>query len=157
MILSIIWLIVLLAAALYAISRIFPERNRGFVPYSKETLPGLVFAVFALMVLAAAFYTFQKLPTITAQPILIGFNLALTVAFLIGLYLVVVRKSLYRILIGLLIMEVSVEGFLIAAGEHQGFTALTGTIMIIALAVLMGKVQKASRTQDVTKLEELKG
>jgi len=157
MILSLIWLIILLIAALYVISRIFPEKDRGFTSASKEYLPGLVFAAFALTMLIAAFYLFLNLPVIAARPILIGLNLLLTVAFLIGLYLVVIRKSLYRILIGILIMEVSVEGFLIAAGEHQGLTALMGTIMIVALAVLMGKVQKINQTQDITQLEELKG
>lgn len=157
MILSVIWLIIMFGAALYAIARIFPFKDRGFESSSKEYLPGLVFAVFALIVLVAAFYLFLNLPVIAAKPILIGLNLLLTVAFLIGLYLVVIRKSLYRILIGLLIMEVAVEGFLIAAGEHQGLTALIGAVMLIALAVLMGKVQKTSQTQDITKLEELKG
>jgi len=157
MILSLIWLIILLIAALYVISRIFPEKDRGFTSASKEYLPGLVFGVFALVVLVSAFYLFLNLPVIAARPSLIGLNLLLTVAFLIGLYLVIIRKSLYRILIGILIMEVSVEGFLIAAGEHQGLTALIGTVMIVALAILMGKVQKTNRTQDITELKELQG
>lgn len=157
MIISLIGLLVLLVAGLYVLTRIFPEKDRGFASTSQENLPGLVFAIFALMVLVAAFYLFISLPAVTAKPILIGLNLLLTVAFLIGLYLVVIRKSLYRILIGILVMEVAVEGFLIAAGEHEGLTAIAGTVMIVALGVLMGKVQKINRTQDITELKELQG
>ena len=79
------------------------------------------------------------------------------IIFLIGLYCVMVKRNIYKIVIGILIMEFAVDFFLVFLGNRKWGTALIVLAMtLIALALLI-RAQEVFNDLDVDKMKELKG
>lgn len=79
------------------------------------------------------------------------------VLFLIGLYAVVIKKDLYRILFGIILMEFSADLFLGMLGERGGATALIGLSMVVIFIALVYRIRETFGTFDIAKIRELKG
>ena len=84
----------------------------------------------------------------------------LLVLTLIGLYGVAVKRSLVKIVIGLMLMQYAVDLLLVelarGVGEREWFSqlaALAGLSTTIVLVVLI----KRNKTLDAAKLDKLKG
>lgn len=103
--------------------------------------------------------------------------------FLLGLYCVVAKKNIIKIIIGLIIMEYSIRLFLIILGWKKGgvapviiqgvnnsdkfvdplpqaliVTAIVIGLSVLALAVVIAiRIYEKYKTFDITKINKLKG
>jgi len=73
--------------------------------------------------------------------------------FFVGLYAVAIKKDLVRMVIGIIIMEFSLEPFLVAMGEKRGLTVFVGLAAVILLIALTSQFKE----KNVDNLKELKG
>ncbi|MBU0630670.1 MAG: NADH-quinone oxidoreductase subunit K [Candidatus Margulisbacteria bacterium] len=79
------------------------------------------------------------------------------VVFFIGLYCVMVKRNIYKIIVGLLIMEFAVDLFLVLLGyRHWGTTMIILAVTLVSLAVLT-RAQKIFSSLDVNEMKELNG
>ncbi|MFA5034474.1 MAG: NADH-quinone oxidoreductase subunit K [Candidatus Margulisiibacteriota bacterium] len=79
------------------------------------------------------------------------------IIFLIGLYAVMVKRNLYKIVIGILTMEFAVDFFLVLLGNRKWGTALIVlAVTLIALALLI-RAQAVFQSLDAEKMKELNG
>jgi multicomponent Na+:H+ antiporter subunit C len=76
---------------------------------------------------------------------------------LIGLYAVVVKKDLVKIVVGVIVMEIAADLFMIKLGEHGGLTSLVGLAALMLLIVIVALLADRYGTLDVTKIRELRG
>ncbi|MFH1389950.1 MAG: NADH-quinone oxidoreductase subunit K [Candidatus Margulisiibacteriota bacterium] len=77
--------------------------------------------------------------------------------FLIGLYGVMVKRHIYKIVISLLIMEFAVDYFLVLIGNRKWGTALiVFSATLIAVAIII-RLQESFGTLDAEEIKELKG
>lgn len=79
------------------------------------------------------------------------------IIFLIGLYAVMVKRNIYKIVIGILTMEFAVDFFLVLLGNRKWGTALIVlAVTLIALALLI-RAQAVFQSLDAEKMKELNG
>jgi multisubunit Na+/H+ antiporter MnhC subunit len=77
--------------------------------------------------------------------------------FLVGLYAVVKKRNLARMIIGIVVMELSADLFLSVVGERSGIITLAGVGAVVLLAMLVSMLHEKAGTLDITKIKELKG
>jgi multicomponent Na+:H+ antiporter subunit C len=80
-----------------------------------------------------------------------------TILFLIGLYAVMVKKDLVKILLGIILIEFSAEIYLVLLGEKMGSTVLIEMAVAILLIAIVARIYDRFETMDVTRIRELKG
>ncbi|OGC11837.1 hypothetical protein A3K48_05040 [candidate division WOR-1 bacterium RIFOXYA12_FULL_52_29] len=77
--------------------------------------------------------------------------------FMIGLYGVMVKRHIYKIVISVLIMEFAVDSFLVLIGNRKWGTALIVLSATLIAAAIIIRVQESFGTLDADELKELKG
>ena len=80
-----------------------------------------------------------------------------TILFLIGLYAVMVKKDLVKILLGIILIQFSAEIYLVLLGEKMGSTVLIEMAVAILLIAIVARIYDRFETMDVTRIRELKG
>lgn len=82
--------------------------------------------------------------------------------FLIGIYCIMAKRNLIKIIMGLIIVQYSADLFLSTVGFHQGeilisFTEIIGIVTTIVLVFLSKKIYNKIGSFDVSEMRRLKG
>mgnify|MGYP001408368644 CR=1 FL=1 len=130
--------LIMTAAAVYLINKKITPKGikRGWA------LGGWLASTVVLLFIIATLVSAIKLP------IFMPFILLMA-----GVYAVALKPDLARIVMGIMVMEISGELLLAAAGERSGLTALVGLVAVILLISLVARLDDL----DVAKLKELQG
>jgi len=81
------------------------------------------------------------------------------ILFSVGLFCVLNKRNLIRIIIGLVIMEYAVSLFLVLAGAREiVFSVIIASLVLVfVLTAIALKVHEKYKTFDITQIRRLKG